>query len=34
MPVASFASDVTPEARDITTLIEKLLEQKPASAKG
>jgi len=25
---------VTPEARDITTLIEKLLEQKPASAKG
>jgi glutathione peroxidase len=28
-PVASFASAVVPDAREITSLIEKLLEQKP-----
>jgi glutathione peroxidase len=33
-PVASFASAVTPDAREITRLIEQLLAQKPASAKG
>ena len=30
-PVASFASAVVPDAREITSLIEKLLEQKPAA---
>ena len=33
-PVASFASGVLPDSKEITTLIEKLLAQKPASAKG
>ncbi len=33
-PVASFASGVTPDAREITQLLEKLLAQKPSMAKG
>ena len=33
-PVASFASAVTPDWREITLLIEKLLGQKPAPARG
>ena len=33
-PGASFASAVTPDSREITLLIEKLLAQKPAPAKG
>ncbi len=33
-PVASFASGVTPDSREITQLLEKLLAQKPALAKG
>jgi glutathione peroxidase len=32
--VASFASGVTPDARELTTLLEKLLDAKPAAAKG
>jgi glutathione peroxidase len=33
-PVASFASAVMPDAREITSLIEKLLEQKPPPVRG
>ena len=33
-PVASFASAVVPDAREITSLIEKLLEQKPPPVRG
>ena len=33
-PVASFASAVVPDAREITSLIEKLLEQKPPQVRG
>jgi len=33
-PVASFASGVTPDSREITQLLEKLLAQKPSMAKG
>lgn len=32
--VASFASGVTPDARELTTLLEKLLDAKPAAIKG
>lgn len=33
-PVASFGSPVAPDARAVTTMIEQLLAQKPALAKG
>ncbi len=33
-PVASFASGVTPDAREVTTIIERLLAQKSAAAKS